>query len=303
VGQSYLKSAYAPILNDESEVVGALAVEAGTSWFDSIRQVRRNLLLAGGLSVLAVALVGLGYVQAAGRLARIEGTLRRSENLATMGQMAAMLAHEIRNPLGIIKGAAERLRDRYGLGEDELYRFIPEEVDRLNGILGHYLRFARGETDASGTWRPDQLVESTVALVAHELEKKGARLHVEIEDGARSSFRGDGQGLRQALLNLVLNASQSLESAGGDVTVAARRRDERLLLEVSDSGPGIAPEVLKRLGEPFFSTRAGGSGLGLAIVNRVAESEGGRLRVATGEGRGSVFTIDLPARPATGDEA
>jgi signal transduction histidine kinase len=293
---NYLKSAYAPLHNTRSEVVGALAVEAGASWFDSIREVRRNLLLAAGLSLVAVALVAGGFVQAASRLTRLEESLRRSENLATMGQMAAMLAHEIRNPLGIIKGAAERLRDRYDLADDELYRFIPEEVDRLNGILGQYLRFARGDRDQAGIYRPDQVVESTVALVAHDLEQKGTRLAVEIDEESRRAYHGDAQGLRQALLNLVLNAAQSLDS-GGDVKIAALSRDGRLLFRVEDSGPGIPPDVLRRLGEPFFTTRATGSGLGLAIVNRVAETEGGRLLVSTDPGKGSVFTLDLPARP------
>jgi signal transduction histidine kinase len=301
VDGNYLKNGYAPIHDEQGNVVGALVVEAGASWFDSIREVRRNVLFAAGLSLVLVALVAGGFVQAARRITRIEQTLRRSENLAAMGRMAAMLAHEIRNPLGIIKGSAERLRDRYQLEDDELYRFIPEEVDRLNGILANYLRFARGDDDPTGTFRPDEAVESTVALVSSDLERRGTRLKVDIDEAARRSYQGDGQGLRQALLNLVLNAAQSLEGEG-EVTIAARLRDGRLLFEVADTGPGIPPDVLKRLGEPFYTTKPAGTGLGLAIVNRIADTFGGRLRVATEPGKGSLFTLDLPARPVSSAE-
>lgn len=302
VGGRYLKSAYAPVRNSAGEVVGALAVEAGASFFDSIRDAKRNLLLAAGLSLVAVAVVAGGFVLAASRFSRLEESLRRSENLAAMGQMAAMLAHEIRNPLGIIKGAAERLRDRYGLADDEIYRFIPEEVDRLNAILGNYLSFARGEADMGGTFRPDRVIESTARLVSGELTRRGTAVTLDVEESARAPFVGDAGALRQALLNLVLNAAEAMES-GGEVRISARARDGRIQIEVKDTGPGMTPEVRKRIGQPFFTTRATGSGLGLAIVNRVAESHGGRLSVMSRPGEGSEFTLDIPARPAGEGEA
>ena len=194
VGDAYLKSAFAPVLDDSGQVSAALAVEAGTSLFDSVRDVRRSLLLASGLSLLGVVGLALGFITTAARQARLEASLQRADNLATMGQMAAMLAHEIRNPLGIIKGAAERLRDRYHLAEDELYRFIPEEVDRLNTILGNYLRFAREESDASGVFRPAEVLGRTRDLLEQQLAGGGHRLSLELGADAELAFRGDGRG-------------------------------------------------------------------------------------------------------------
>lgn len=299
VGEAYLKSAFAPVLDDSGRVTAALAVEAGTSLFDSVRDIRRSLLLASGLSLLGVIGLALGFMSAVARQARLEASLQRADNMATMGQMAAMLAHEIRNPLGIIKGAAERLRDRYRLADDELYRFIPEEVDRLNAILGNYLRFAREESDASGVFTPAELLGRTRDLLEPQLTGGGHRLRLELDADSGRAFRGDGARLRQALLNLALNAAEATPG-GGEIVLRAARFGGRLHLAVVDDGPGIPAEVRARLGEPFFTTKEKGSGLGLSIVRRVAESHGGRLMVDSRPGGGSTFTLELPAHPAAG---
>lgn len=297
VGGVFLKSGFAPIRDGAGEVVAALSVEAGASLFDALRDIRRSLWLTAALSVTAVLVLGGGFISTATRQARLESSLQRADNLATMGQLTAMLAHEIRNPLGIIKGSAERLRDRYGLADDELYRFIPEEVDRLNLILGNYLQFAREESDAAGTFTPAELLTSVARLLEPELARDGVTLRVILDAAARNPVRGDGARLRQALLNLVLNAAQSM-TGGGTIEVNSRVETGRLRLSVRDAGPGLAPDVLRKLGEPFFTTRERGSGLGLAIVLRIAEAHGGMLLAENPVGGGARFTLDLPARPA-----
>jgi signal transduction histidine kinase len=288
----YLKAAYAPVLDAEGLAVGGVGVEASATFFEVLGQIRKTLLGVGGVVLAAMVLLGAVFTRLFSAQEALESRLRRTETLAAMGQMAAMLAHEIRNPLGIIRGAAERMGKQYGIEDDPVYRFIPDEVDRLERTLGTYLDFARpadsGETSDAG-----EALRRTLHLMEGEFTRKGLRLTADMEDGT-FPVRGDAHLLQQAFLNLLLNAREAME-AGGAADVALRRNGNRVTVTVTDSGPGMTEAVRRRAAEPFFTSKPSGSGLGLAVVQRVATEAGGSLSIDSAPGRGTRVTLSFPS--------
>ncbi len=287
----YLKAGYAPVLDPDGRVVGGVGVEASAAFLDLLAGVRRTLLGAGLGVLVALAVLGLVFARALGAQSRLESRLRRTETLATMGQMAAMLAHEIRNPLGIIRGAAERIGRRYQIEEDEVYRFIPEEVDRLEATLGAYLHFARpGGEDEAGDLA--EALDRTLALVRTEFERAGVVLVTEIEEGAYPVATG-AHFLQQVFLNVFLNSRDAMPD-GGTLTVSLVHEGRRGRVRITDTGMGMTPEVRRRATEAFYTAKERGSGLGLAVVDRVVEEAGGRLELQSRVGEGTALTLTFP---------
>ncbi len=228
-------------------------------------------------------------------LFQTEEHLRRADRLSALGELSAGMAHEIRNPLGSIKGAAEILRDDYGPGEPkfEFIQILLKETDRLNGIVQEFLSFARPkppelqETDING------VIESVLTLTAQPLRKAGVVLRKEL-DPAIGPRNLDAGLLKQAFLNLVLNAVQAMPE-GGTLTVMSALRGDLLEVSVADTGVGIPSEDRKKLFSPFFTTKEGGTGLGLAITYRIVENHRGTIDVESEPGKGARFTVRIPA--------
>lgn len=230
-----------------------------------------------------------------------ERELVRSERLAAVGKIAAMITHEVRNPLSSIGLNTELLDDE--LGEDQkeardLVRAIHREVDRLTAITEEYLSLARLPKPKPAPEAVNSLVSSLAGFVRADLAAKQVTLEVELSESDPIGFIDAAQ-IRQCLINLVRNASEAVATkGGGTVTLRTRRSSDRILVEVSDDGPGIAPEVLPRMFDPFFSTKEGGSGLGLALTQQIVKDHGGDLSVESTLGRGTTFTVSVPAKPA-----
>jgi signal transduction histidine kinase len=225
--------------------------------------------------------------------------LKERDRLAALGEMAAGLAHEIRNPLGAIKASAQLLVENATEGDTEFLEIIVEETDRLNRVVGSFLDYAR---PARGNPLPCDVtsaVDRTLQLLKPECQTHGTLLIVE-QEPALPMVRIDVEQLRQVLLNLVQNALQALDR-GGEIHVATasveRGRGEAPWVEirVRDTGPGIPPEVLANLFVPFVTTKDRGTGLGLAISQRIVAAAGGRILVRTRESEGTTFVVRLPA--------
>jgi signal transduction histidine kinase len=292
-GGVYYKNGYAPVMGPEGEVRAVVLVEAGADFFDALEGVSRVILVTNAASALAIVVLSGILFQVLRTEARLDETLRRTETLSLMGEMAASVAHEIKNPLGIIRATAERLRRRHGTGE-EIFEYIPEEVDRLDAILTAYLDFARGGgavERSGGSTFVAEAADAVLRLTRHDLESQGIGVNVEIPPTL--SVAVEGSALRQVLLNLILNARQAME-VGGTLAIVAANEGDEIRLEVTDTGKGIAPEDHRRIFEPFYSGREQGSGLGLAITRRVVEAAGGRIEVASELRVGTTFTITLP---------
>jgi signal transduction histidine kinase len=287
----YLKTGYAPVLAADGTVRGGVGVEASATFFQALGQVKRTLVGAALLVLVGMSLLAVGFARLLGARERLEERLRRTETLAGMGQMTAMLAHEIRNPLGIIRAAAERLGERHGLGDEELFRFIPEEVDRLAATLDSYLEFARAGT-GDGKEDLGETLRKTAALIAPELERKGISLEVDIGEGA-FPVRGDPHRLRQVFLNLFLNAMEAT-GEGGRLHVSLARQGRGVEVRFRDNGSGMTEDVRRRAIEPFYTTKETGSGLGLAVVARTVDELGGRLEIRSGPEAGTEIGIRVP---------
>ncbi len=231
--------------------------------------------------------------------------MQERDRLTVLGQMAAGLAHEIKNPLGAIKGAAQLLGDaraggRLGPSEREFLGIILEEVERLDRVVGSVLDYARPSKGDVGSVDVNAVVKRTLKLLSSDAEVSDARMDL---DAVLPPVRADAEQLRQVLINLIRNAVQAMGTSGA-VYVSTRARVERhpaggtdstwVEIAVRDEGPGIAPQVMKNLFVPFVTTKERGTGLGLAISQRVVAEMGGRIDAVSRPGQGSTFTVLLP---------
>jgi signal transduction histidine kinase len=306
-GDIFQKSAHAPILDADGAVTGVLTVEAEADFFDALARLRRGAWATLAAVLVVLSVLGALLLRLQRSLVRTRLEMLRQENLAMMGRMTAGIAHEIRNPLGIIRGAGEiqaaKLRQ---LGvELPTLDFVTEEVDRLDRILTRYLTFGKG-AEAEVDLEPvnlGRLTERVARMLRPELEAVG--VHVELhDDSADALVAGDSPGLQQVLLNLLLNARDA-QQGGGTVEVRLDADADTVRLRVLDTGTGLGGHTQEELFEPFLTTKQKGSGLGLAVVKQVVENHGGRigLRNRT-DGPGAEALLELPrcSDTARGDD-
>ena len=226
-----------------------------------------------------------------------EHLLIRSERLATVGRMAAHITHEIRNPLASLGLNVELLGDEVGPDNQEarkLVTSIGKEVDRLSEITETYLRFVRLPKPKLERLDLGAVATSVLEFAGGELAQAKIAWDIRLPPGMAEVVADDSQ-LRQALLNLVRNAKEAMADGGHLGIEVSRSGDGQVCLALADSGPGIAPENLANIFEPFFSTKAKGTGLGLALVQQIVSEHGGRIEVDCPPGGGTRFTILLPA--------
>ncbi len=232
-------------------------------------------------------------------LSHAQQELVKRERLAALGELSALVAHEVRNPLGVIFNSISSLKRFPAPGGEHgrsLLRVVEEEAERLDRMVNDLLDFAG---PSSARVRPEKL-ELVVSGAMEAAVSTIPSSHVRIELTVASDLpeiRVDSQMLRQAVVNLVVNAIQAMP-AGGVVKIRAGREERSTgpmaRLDVEDNGPGMAESVAARAFEPFFTTRAAGTGLGLAVVKRIAEAHGGEVAIATAPGQGATFTLLLP---------
>jgi PAS domain S-box-containing protein len=227
------------------------------------------------------------------QLARAQRQLIEQERLAALGELAAVVAHEVRNPLGVIFNSLGSLRRLLRPEGDArmLLDIVGEEADRLNRIVGDLLDFSRPVTPVLRPEPLDQVVDDAVAAAL-----AGAHGGVEVRREPAPDLPAvpmDARLVRQAVLNVAANAVQAMPR-GGRLTVRMRRDPVGVLVELEDSGPGIPDDVRPRIFEPFFTTKASGTGLGLAVVKRIVHGHGGEVSVESPPGRGTVVQLRFP---------
>ena len=234
-----------------------------------------------------------------------EHELVRQARLAAVGRMAAIITHEIRNPLSSIGLNAELLEEELKGGPSPtgdagaLAQKISKEVDRLTAITEEYLRFARLPRPKLERSEVNEIVTDLVQFQKEELGLAGVQVSARLADGLPPVSADEGQ-LRQALLNLVKNAADAMSVQGGGTLEVETRQssDGAVEVAIADSGPGIPEDHLPRIFEPFFSTKEQGTGLGLALTQQIVVEHGGRLEVDSRPGRGTTFVVRLPAARA-----
>lgn len=228
-----------------------------------------------------------------------EAQVRRAERLAALGQLTAGLAHELRNPLGTIKGSADMLNNNLPAGDEiarELAGYISSEVDRTNSLVSRFLDFARPLELRRAPADLGAVIARAAAGAKRDADAHGVALRVDSRSGG-ISFPLDAELMERVFLNLMINAIQA-SSSGSAVTIESRVEGADAWVKVVDCGAGIPAEKIESIFNPFFTTKSNGTGLGLAIVAKIVDEHNGKIAVESKPGEGSTFTVRLPMAAA-----
>lgn len=251
--------------------------------------------LFSGLVLTAAALV-----YAYRRYEQLQHRARRAERLAELGTLTGGLAHEIKNPLSTVQLNLQLLREDLPADDPASARLVKrldtvqKETGRLREILDDFLRYAGKMELLKKPTELNALLEELVDFFSPQAQVHHVRLRLRRSDGPLL-VPLDERMIKQAVLNLMINALQAMPDAGGDIILTARPDNGAAVIEVTDTGRGIAPDTLAHVFDAYYSTKKGGTGLGLAIAKRIAEEHGGRITATSEVGKGSVFAIELPA--------
>lgn len=235
---------------------------------------------------------------------RMEENLKKADKLAAIGELAARIAHEIRNPLAAVSGSVQLIAQSDSVADRDrrLFDIVLRETERLNDLISDFLNYARPSVPEKQPVDLHSLVAEIVTLADSDRRFTAVRIENLVPAGLRPEL--DPAQFRQVLWNLLVNSADAMPR-GCEITVTSRLIEEVRAggelrrvhqITIADNGPGMPPDTLTRIFEPFFSTKSGGTGLGLATVYRIVETHGGRISAESVEGKGTVFTIYIPVR-------
>jgi PAS domain S-box-containing protein len=226
-----------------------------------------------------------------------EEMLHRQDKLAAVGQLAAGVAHEIRNPLTSMKGYAEFLQlDEKDPQRQEFIEIILDEIDRVNNIVEEFMVLAKPKAVELEEQNIIPIVQNVVSMLKFEARKRNVKLEFDtVEEIVQ--IECDENRLKQVFLNFIKNGIEAMPD-GGDLRVKAEIHDENIVISIQDTGVGIPPETLKKIGEPFYTTKKNGNGLGLMVSFKIIESHNGKVYIESEQNKGTTFKILLPAKTA-----
>ncbi|MBL7156722.1 MAG: hypothetical protein ISS92_01025 [Candidatus Omnitrophica bacterium] len=226
---------------------------------------------------------------------RLREELQRSEKLKAVGTLAAGMAHEIKNPLTSIKTFTEYLPKKYNDKKfiDKFQRIVSSEVDKINDIVGQLLDFAKPKPLDLKDWNIQNLLDETLDFLSNDLIKHKIKV-IKNYTVLNPTIRIDPRQIKQAILNIILNAIDAMKNKGGQLMVFLHKDSEQYKIGIEDTGCGINRKDLPHLFDPFYSTKDTNTGLGLSIVHGIIEKHNGRIEVENALGKGTKFTIYLP---------
>ncbi len=226
-------------------------------------------------------------------LLKTEERIESATRLATLGELSASLAHEIRNPLASIRLVSDNLRDTLGesVQESEYLDILHKEVERLNAVVEQYLALSRSQKSNQQEVDVNQALREVLQLVRQAAERQ--KVHLDFAQGAIPPVEGEQVQLKQAFLNLALNALQAMPD-GGHLHIATSADANGLTITFSDNGPGLQTPDPEQVFAPFYTTRDKGTGLGLAITRRIIEAHSGTIHALPAEPKGTIFAIHIP---------
>jgi signal transduction histidine kinase len=239
-----------------------------------------------------------------GHTRELESKLHEAEKGAVVGRLAAAIAHEIRNPLNYINLTLDHLRTTFAPEDPEksqnfklLTDQLKTEVKRINRHITDFLKYSRPSIVELQSIDLKTEAEDALRVVQAQADESGIVTRLEVQ-GDPPTVMADREALRSVLTNLVVNGLQAIDGGGGTVSIAIRpeKGGQRAVIEVSDTGHGIAPEDIAKIFEPYYSTKETGTGLGLAIVRKAIDDHGGTISVSSKQGSGTTFTITLPLK-------
>ncbi|MFC1880129.1 PAS domain-containing sensor histidine kinase [Thermodesulfobacteriota bacterium] len=279
------------------EVVQDLSEDYLTIFSIQILVVITCTVVMGALLVVLIFVVkrGEGIIQkrAMERL-RLKERLSKAERLSALGEMAAGISHEIRNPLGIIRSSAELLKKKVTKFDpsNTIPDIIVEEASRLNNIITGFINFARPRSPVLIPCRIEEVIEKNITYLSVQIKEKGYAINKNYQNSL-PEIQADANMLYQSFLNIFINAMQAMPAGGAiDVTISAE--DHIVTVNFDDQGQGIDDQVLEKIWDPFFTTKEMGTGLGLGIVKNIIESHGGSIQILNREQGGARVTVELP---------
>jgi two-component system sensor histidine kinase HydH len=241
----------------------------------------------------------LGHVLLFKDLSEVQALRReiaRNQRLASIGRLAAGVAHEIRNPLSSIKGFATYFKERYRENKDDQQtaNIMIQEVERLNRVVGQLLEFAKPITISKRATSVDTVIKDSVRLIERQSTEKNIKIETAFSSVVKK-IQVDRDRINQVLLNLYLNGIESMQD-GGTLNVALSMNKERkwVIIKVTDNGSGIRKEDIAHIFDPYFTTKPSGTGLGLAIVHNIIDAHDGKMEVESSPGKGTTVTLFLP---------
>ncbi len=224
--------------------------------------------------------------------------IMQSEKMASLGELAAGIAHEIRNPLAIISGSAETMRKRDDREtKEEMVTYITEEADRINTMIRNFLDYAKPKEPKFVRCNIVEVVEKSIGLILPQAKNHNVEVVREFPPKA-SYIDADPELIQHAFMNIELNALEAMETGGVLRIKVVSNQGGRILVTFRDTGKGVSPEIARKVFDPFFTTKEGGTGLGLSIAHSIVESHDGTITNASHRGGGATFSISLPARRA-----
>ena len=286
------------------EIVQDLSEDYKAIFGIQILVVSTCTVLMGALFVVLVYVVkrGEGIIQkrAMERL-RLKERLAHAERLSSMGEMAAGISHEIRNPLGIIRSSAELLKKKVAKvdPENSIPDIIVEEASRLNSIITDFINYAKPRSPNIAACRVEDVIEKNITFLEAQIKAQGYVIKKNYQNSL-PEIMADGTMLYQSFLNILINAMQSMPD-GGRILVEISSSDHLITVHFDDEGQGIPNENLEKIWDPFFTTKEMGTGLGLGIVKNIVESHGGSIQIVNRPVRGTRVTIELPVKPKADD--
>jgi signal transduction histidine kinase len=286
------------------EIAQDLSEDYKTIFQIQILVIITSTLLMGALFVVLVFVVkrGEGIIQrrAMERL-RLKERLAHAERLSSLGEMAAGISHEIRNPLGIIRSSAELLKKKIAKidPQNTFPDIIVEEANRLNSIITDFINYAKPRAPNMAPCRVEEIIDKNLTFLEAQNKEKGHLITRNFQDDL-PEIMADSAMLYQSFLNILLNAMQSMPEVGR-ILVEVSSDDHRITIHFDDEGQGIPPENMNKIWDPFFTTKEKGTGLGLGIVKNIIEAHGGSVQIVNQPVSGARVTVELPLKPtATG---
>lgn len=290
LGDHKFLSAAVPLLDETNSVSAILVAEARAEFFNIFEEFNNGLLLFSIINALVVLTVAYFLFRSLKSLVELQNRIKNQEHLVKLGEMAAAVAHEIRNPLGIIRGTNEMIQKKYGNKDDEFFEYIPLELNRLNKLINNFLSFART--------KDLQFEEVDIEFLLAKLKigfSDNSEIIFDINiDEKVKTIRTDPDALEQILLNILQNSIQAVNHKGKIEIRAFLKNKNYYAIHIKDNGCGINPEAINQVFEPFFSTKDKGSGLGLSISKRLVEQLGGEILINSVFSNGTTVEIILP---------
>lgn len=245
--------------------------------------------VAGAINKMALALA---------EKEKLEAELHRSERLASLGRLVTGVAHELRNPIGIIKATVQVMEKEFEMipGISDYSTVIKEQVNRQNRVIQELLDFGRPSTPIIQSVSVNTLIQAVLTFTEPLLRQHKIRLIKKLGEGL-PQVEVDTERIKQVFVNLILNAVQAMPD-GGSLTLATLADDQKVMVRFSDTGGGIAEEDLPNIFDPFYTTKDGGTGLGLSISHQIIKVHGGAIDVSSVKSQGTSFTINLPVTRA-----